>query len=336
MRALTLLALAAGLAAQSSVAVFDRAVVALSSGDYAAAEKDFREVLAEHPDHLASLQNLALVYARTDRLDQAIAMYRRALELSPDNPRVLLNLGLAHMRRKAFADALAVFQTLLRLDATSRPARDIRLLYPVCEGYLKQNPAAEGQRTMTAFLGAAPPAMAALVRCKLGYANERLDDAEDECRKALSLDATLQGAHLELAKVLAAQHSTQAAQEMAAAIRENPTDPEALYDLGVVLLEEDKMAEATRFLERSRDSDPAFWGTYFQLGKIQFKLHHADQAVPLLRKATELNPEASSAFYELGRALMAAGNSAEARQAMDRVRELRAQDLERDAKALKK
>src|SRR5260370_22222339 len=95
-------------AGQSSLQVFNGAVAALLSGDYAVAERGFVKVLEAMPDHIDSMQNLGVVYARTNRLDQAIALYRRALKLNPRNGSVLLNLGLACIKQGFYAEALPV------------------------------------------------------------------------------------------------------------------------------------------------------------------------------------------------------------------------------------
>jgi tetratricopeptide (TPR) repeat protein len=152
----------------------------------------------------------------------------------------------------------------------------------------------------------------------------------------LAIDPAFPGAHLEMARVLVAERSPDASRELDAAIREDPSDPEATYDLGVALAQEGRTAEGLAYLERAKRLDPEFWGTYFQLGKIRLGLHQAGQAIPLLQKAVELNPGSFAVFYELGRALMATGKTEEAHRAMDRVRELQARELERDTEALRK
>jgi tetratricopeptide (TPR) repeat protein len=52
-------------------------------GDYEAAITSYRLALRDHPDDLRVLQNMAIAYSRTGRLDEAIRAYRRALELDP-------------------------------------------------------------------------------------------------------------------------------------------------------------------------------------------------------------------------------------------------------------
>src|SRR5215469_9296657 len=102
--------------------IFDRAVAALNARDYAAAEAGFQQVLLLSPNHLNSLLNLGIVFSRTSRVDQAIAVYRRALELSPASESARLNLGLAYMREQSYGDALAVFKVLIEQNAASLPA----------------------------------------------------------------------------------------------------------------------------------------------------------------------------------------------------------------------
>jgi tetratricopeptide (TPR) repeat protein len=338
MRVLALLMAAAclGGAAQSTADIFNRAAAALASGDYSAAESGFLEVLKTSPNHVATLENLGLVYSRTKELDKAIAMYHRALEIDPDNQGVQLNLGLAYMKKASYAEALPIFQSLMKSGYQGLTEHGIRLLYPLASGYMRKNDNEESRRKLAAFLSAAPPAQASLILCKLYYERERFDEALRECRKSLEIDSHLTGAHLELAKVLVSLRNPEATTELSIAIRENPDDPEALYDLGAALLQEDRTGAAVKYLERARQLDPAFWGTYFNLGKAKLSQGLDAEAVPLLTRAAELNPSSFAVFYELGRALLATGQPEKGRRAMQRVRELIGAEMERDARALQK
>jgi tetratricopeptide (TPR) repeat protein len=335
MRLLACLAMANALCAtQSVMQLFEEAATALTKGDYVAAERGFLKVLSASPDHVDTLVNLGVVYARTDRLEQAIITYRRAGELRPDDPSVLLNLGLAYLKQQSYGDALAVFQRLVEVDPGTRFARDAGLLHRLVAGYLKQRPLEEVRSTLDAFLAKLPLASASLVLCRLYSENERFEEAAAQCRQTLAIDPLFPGVHLTLARVLLSQGSPEAEQELSTAIREGPTDAEALYDVGVALLQVGRVAEAVVYLERSTRLDQDFWASYFQLGKAKLQLDQAKEAIPLLRRATELKPDSFSAFYVLGRALMDAGRVDEARRAMHRVRELTEQKLAQDNKEL--
>lgn len=271
--AVIVLALAAA-SAQSAGDTFDKAVAALNARDYATAEAGFQQVLLLSPNDVNSLLNLGIVFSRTGRVDQAISMYRRALEVSPASESARLNLGLAYMRKESYGEALDAFQVLIEHNSASLPARDIHLLFPLCDRYLQGHQSEEGRRRLDAFFAVLPPSAASLVKCKLLYAAGRFEEALSACRRALHADPRFPGAHLELARVLVAQQSPEASSELAAAIRENSGDPEALYDLGVALMREGRVQEASTYFERARLGDPEFWGSYFELGKIKLE---ADQ-----------------------------------------------------------
>jgi len=309
------------LAAETPAELFDRAVRAINAGDYLSAETALTAVLAASPSHVGALQNLGLVYVRTGRIDQAIATYRRALEFNPKHRGTLTNLGIALVQRRSYADAVPIFRTLFELYPDAPAAREPGLLVQLV---------AAAPDSSADLLRAAPAPVAAFVRCSVDADAERFDTAIAECRAALSV----RGARRELGRALVGKHDPAAISELAAAVRDDPSDAQAHYYLGVALLQADRPADAAQSLERARQLDSTFWGTWFYLGKTRLKQTDTAGAIPLLERAAELNPKAATVFYELGLALKTAGRTDEARRAMDHVRELRAQELRADQEAL--
>jgi tetratricopeptide (TPR) repeat protein len=50
-------------------------------GDYEAALTSYRLALRDHPTDLRVLQNMAIAYTKTNRVDEAIRFYRKALDI---------------------------------------------------------------------------------------------------------------------------------------------------------------------------------------------------------------------------------------------------------------
>jgi tetratricopeptide (TPR) repeat protein len=73
--------------------VNNRAVVALSAGDYVRAEALFIAVLKLAPDFAAAEGNLGVLLRRRGDIPGALDAYRRALALSPRDPAILGNLA---------------------------------------------------------------------------------------------------------------------------------------------------------------------------------------------------------------------------------------------------
>ena len=68
------------------------------------------------PDHAESHGYLGIAFARQGRLDDAVTHYERALALKPDNTDVLYNLALALMRQARFDDAGARLRQVLTIQ----------------------------------------------------------------------------------------------------------------------------------------------------------------------------------------------------------------------------
>ena len=59
------------------------ALVLERQGDYDAALTSYRLALRDNPNDLKVLQNMAIAFSRTGRLEEAVRAYRRSLEIDP-------------------------------------------------------------------------------------------------------------------------------------------------------------------------------------------------------------------------------------------------------------
>lgn len=130
--------------------IFSSALALQKAGDTAAAEKHYRELLAEAPDFVDAWNNLGVLLQRAGRgeealdcldrvaalqpevarghlnrgavlkalgrIDEAIAAYRRALELAPDDDGAHGNLGNLLFDEKRYQEALPHYASASRID----------------------------------------------------------------------------------------------------------------------------------------------------------------------------------------------------------------------------
>lgn len=78
-------------------------------GDYDAALTSYRLALRDHPTDLRVLQNMAIAFTKTQRIDEAIRVYRRALEVDATLAGAHYGLAFLLIRR---GDAAAAAQHL--------------------------------------------------------------------------------------------------------------------------------------------------------------------------------------------------------------------------------
>lgn len=330
--------------ADSTGQVFEQAASALRQGDYAAAEKGFREVLRREPGNVGALGNLGVTYSRWDRPAQAIAVYEQALKLAPDQPGLLLNLGLAYLKLDAFAQAKPLFAKLKGPQAeellaiTRLQCGEADLAIPVLErlgrapnpnpavlhflaaAYIKQGKRDAALPTLARLFELLPPARAHFLEGQAWYDGGMFDASLEHLEKARALEPTMPGLELALGKVHISKRNPQAAEAyLRAALAHHPLDTEALYFLGALMVQEGRPQEGVSLLERVNEARPDLWGTSYYLGKAKLALKQPAQAVALLERAVKNSPKEAPVHYQLARALQAAGRAAEAKVVFARV-----------------
>ncbi len=90
-------------------------------GDYDAALTSYRLALRDHPNDPKILQNMAIAYSRTHRLEDAVRCYRRALELAPELSGAHYGLAFLLLKREDRPGAIEHLDAFL---ATSPSAGD--------------------------------------------------------------------------------------------------------------------------------------------------------------------------------------------------------------------
>jgi len=100
----------------SADAIANRALLAHRGGDLAAAESDYRAVLAQAPDHPLALHYLGVIAYQRGRAGDALPLLERAAKLRPDEPEFHNNLGLALAEVDRLDDAIDAYQRTLALN----------------------------------------------------------------------------------------------------------------------------------------------------------------------------------------------------------------------------
>ena len=314
--------------------------------------KAFKRVLKQQPNNVGALGNLGILYARTNRIDKAIAEYQRALRLSPDDEAILLNLGLVYLKEELHSRASPYFQRVLAVDPHNRQARqlldvcrlytgdvptairdlktltqenrgDEQLLFLLGFAYLKGGESKAGQAVFNQMFEAAGPARAQFLFGKASYDAALFPQAEESFLAVLRLDPQFPGIHLALGKVYISERRTEdAVSQLKEALKESSSNEDANYFLGSLLVRENQDEQGVAYLEQAKRLKPDSYGVYLYLGRAKLHLGQAAEAVRLLQKAVELNPDDASAQYTLGRALKSSGQQMAATRAFERARSL--------------
>jgi DNA-binding winged helix-turn-helix (wHTH) protein/TolB-like protein len=164
--------------------------------------------------------------------------------------------------------------------------------------------------------------------------------AREMFRRAIALDASFARAYAALALTYAADYrnhwtadggaALERAFELARSAHEmNPDIRETYFALAFVHLERREHAQVLRYLETAVQLYPSFADAYAFMGGVKTYMGRPAEAVPLVRTAMRLNPDASYLYFLiLGRAYLALGDLEQARVNLEHALQRNPEDLE--------
>jgi protein O-GlcNAc transferase len=224
------------------------------AGELEQAEALYRKALETDPEHPEALHLLGLVTYQQGDFLKAIELIRRALPELDDLPEAHLNLGNALRETGQLSEAADCYRRAIELDSD----------YGMAHANLAR--ALNDQRLFEAGLVSAMRAVA-LIPDFLG--------AQVNCAAAL----------LGLERFVEAEISLRRAVELA------PDKPEAHRDLGETLAHIGRLDEAVTSYRRSLDLNPAYAQAHRNLGNVLKKQGKLGEAMACLERAVELEPD---------------------------------------------
>jgi len=164
------------------------------AGRLGEAERIYREILAQQPDHAETLNLLGVLAGQMGRLDAALELIRRAIQQNPDFAEAHYNLGVTFEGKGHLAEAIASYRQAIRLNPDLAGAH-------------------YNLGTVLAGMG-------------------QLEEAITACRQAIRLNPDFPEAHSNLANALKDMgRLDQAIASFRQAIRLRPDDPRAHNNL---------------------------------------------------------------------------------------------------------
>ncbi len=156
----------------------------------------------------------------------------------------------------------------------------------------------------------------------------RYADAITEYRKAIEKNPSAINLHFRLGRALILQSHSPAAlsaarREFEAELQLNPSDAVAEYEIGQILLSENKPHEAAPHFEHALTQSPDFGEALLAVAKIRADAKRYDEAIPLLERAVRLQPANESAHYNLMLSYRNAGRAADAEREKAEVEKLK-------------
>jgi tetratricopeptide (TPR) repeat protein len=268
-------------------------------------------------------------------LEPAIERYKEAIDLDRHFSVAVANLAMAYCRL-AFLNHDPAAISLARANAESALASDPNLVpahMAIAFAYQQTGDEQAAIREMKKALALDPANPQTMIwQAQIYTRLNRWQDAEACYHRALRQRPNYWLAHNELGVVLNAQgRYSQAESEFRASNLANPKFALALSNIGAVCLQLGRIPEATAKLQQSLSLKPNALAS----ANLSAALRSQGKLLPALgfaRKATELDPEDSTTWLELGDcSSMIRGHEGEAKRAYREAARVQQEQLDTDA-----
>ena len=281
------------------------------------------------PNNADAYFQLGSLYARNNLLDKALAHLKSAVELSPKSARYHWGLGVAYALQGQQEDALTEFlqstvidenftegfialaalhrrlgdpeasQAAIERAAKAKPGDPLVLTARGVNAYLARDPAAARERFEEAR-AADPRAVAASVNLALLLWERQRRGARKELERALAVEPSNPEALMNMGIVDGARGAyEQAAERFKLAMDAGAPQRAALYNLGTLQLQAGRLAEAAQTLQRVLDIDPEHTPARNNLGLVQLLRGQPEAALSTLAAARDDSPAGALLAYNL-------------------------------------
>jgi tetratricopeptide (TPR) repeat protein len=255
----------------------EEAEAAIVKSDWKAAEAKLTPWLAAHSSDARALFDAGYVADAQNRLDDAAALYRRAVEANPQSFEAHVELGLLLARLNQFVAARTELAAATQLDpgeaGAAAKARAWRALAQIDRA---DNPAQASNDLLEALKLTPETPADTLLAAELADKAGQSDAAEQAYRRILAKDAGSAPASAGLAHLLIARKQYPEAETLLRKALEQSPDDEALNaQLAAVLAAQDK-AEALPLLQKLHAAHPGDKAVTHMLAEV---LDDAGEAV---------------------------------------------------------
>lgn len=303
----------------------------LDAFEFNSAAELYADVLKQQPSSAAALMGMALVYNRTGKNREALALLRKiwmAIEQSSagDQPAVndstkaeiLAQMGLSLQILKQDEKALSLYVEADKLHPGEQLKQRITNLR-------------NKQKT-------APPIAQLLVKARALRAADKHELAAKTYQQALKLNPDNDVALHGMGDIFRQKGDLQKAMPLIQqAIIMQPAVAEYQNTLGMLFQQKGEHEKAMIFHRRAFEMEPSYAAAHCNLGVALKNLNRLEEAVAAYRKAISINPKLAEAHNNLGNLLRILGDAEGARASLTQALKLRPgyPDATRNLNALK-
>lgn len=265
----------------------------------------------------------------SDAATQAIELYKKALELEPSSPVIMERLAEMYAKSQRIREAVAEAQLVLKSDADNVAAHRllariyVRNLGDMSGGPAQEENLARAVEQFQAILKIEPgDAFSALWLARLYRFENRHDDAEKVLRDVLNHDADNGQALEQLSQLLVDEGRSQDAIDLLEKAAGDTSSPDAYDLLGDAYSQQKNYAKAEEAYRKSVDEDPDDPGHRHGLAQALLSQDKYTEALEQYTKLSQLEPGTAENFLRMAQLDRRLGKLDEAEASLLKAKQL--------------
>lgn len=309
----------------------ERAARLIAADQLSEAEQQLSQVLKLAPNEAAALNLLGAIRAKQGKLDEAEALFSRAVRSDNKLTGAHMNLAYLYLLKGAPEKTASELKEVLRLEPTNAEAAyrlawlllsqnrideciafveklkatlaaSAPLLGVLGDAYLRKGERSAGVSAFKRAIELEPDNPAYHFALGIAWLKHPpdLQEAEPSFRQFLRLRPEDAQGQLHLGYVLLKQKQYAESRELLErSLQKGSGTPEAFYYLGLIAQGQNEDARAIELFEKAIQLAPAFAHVHIALGSTYLKMKDYPRAQQALETGVKLSPEESKAHYNL-------------------------------------
>ncbi len=279
------------------------------AGQFAEAERIYRQILQADPRHPHALNQLGMLALQARQFDSAVQWITQAIRYDRSKASFHANLGEAYRHLKKTSEAIECYRTALRIQGDLASVHMNLGILQYAQGQLSEATAS----LRTAVKLSPEDAHARTLLGRALHDQKKFSEAEICFRRVLRSSNANPEAHFDLGSVLGSQGKlSEAAACYRAALALQGDYAEAHNNLGTILKDQGSVALAVAHYEAALKAKPDYAPTLANLGAIYVDENALDKAHAAYTAALRADPTLLAARNSLGTVLQRQGKLQEA------------------------
>lgn len=267
--------------------------------NFSAAVTTFQKITQLAPNDASAYLGLGQVYVSMMKWSDAVGPLEKAVQMDPQNVEAYQLIGRSYREQRIFDKAADAYEKYLATD----PQTPGESHYELGDCYMELERYPDAVRLFQQSVELEPQNVHK--NSKLAEAFEKsgqVDEAAAKYEELAQLSPKDAKIYFNIIvrmydEAKMPEKAVVAAQKMVA---QDPTNPEAYYNLGIMYTNQEKFQEAIDAMNKAIELNPGFDYAYLNLGNAYYQMKNYKEAIPVFQKLVEIVPDNSQGWLFLG------------------------------------